>query len=69
MFCPFRSAAKAADCSKDCALYTGSIDGKEPSCAIYSIANSLELSSTRLKEIEKDLDETAAGVTALSGKE
>ena len=69
MFCPFRSATKIVECSKECALYTGSIDGKDPKCAFYSLSCDMELCRTRLKEIEKDLDEAARGLTILADKE
>ena len=67
MFCPLRSGPKdQVSCSRRCAWYTGSIDGKEPACAVYSLAVALESSRSALVDLGKNADELSGAVNALA---
>lgn len=64
MFRPFLSAGKAStvECSKDCALYNGSMDGSRRECVIFSIGVNAGSATGWLKSIEKDVDEAAEAI-------
>ena len=61
MFCPFLSAGKSnrVECSRDCALYNGSLDGSRMECAIYSFAVNLGSGVSLVGDMSNAVDEIA----------
>lgn len=69
MYCPLHSGQKGTVvCDKDCAWYTGSVDGTEPECAVYTLAVALGGCRTILSDLEKDADEISSAVNSLVGQ-
>lgn len=68
MFCPFLSCGKSTvvECSPDCALYSGTADGKEKRCSLFSSGVELHGTVCKLTDIEHDLDGTMGFLEKIS---
>lgn len=58
MFCPFLSCGKSdvVECRTDCALYNGTLDGREKACSIFSVCVDAGSALVILKDIETSID-------------